>query len=427
MDKPIEVVQERVVSTALSVQRLWLYVALTASVVSLFGNSAFQLIVFQFFVGLYRYPTNAIYNALGWPEAHHWPNPGLVRDLTTLAIVCFAMATLKFNHELKAYRATKVALVENEKATLAALAQPVDDDTDMGGAIASGTLFGLILGGPIGAIIGAAAGGLLGLAASQDKEAPTTTPEDVRATVQSELAKGRRAVFINTVNRVVFAAFVGLLVIGLDWQSKPLIDVLSRWDDRVVYVAQTVVEDLNSGHPTFPKPTTVTAPPESEVAPATPATVPVKPSSAPAPKPGVSATRRLPSAATGTAPRRAQAPPAKAAPTQTVPPAPVAVTVRYIKNPVWIRRPNATLVRAKYPTKALRRGIDGRVVIDCSVADDGSLSDCTIASESPSGEGFAEATLMLASRFRLSPIDGDGQRISGARIRVPIVWQTEDK
>ena len=53
----------------------------------------------------------------------------------------------------------------------------------------------------------------------------------------------------------------------------------------------------------------------------------------------------------------------------------------------------------------------------------GSLTGCSVVSESPAGAGFGEATIRAASKFRMRPKTVDGAPVEGARVRVPLTWR----
>ncbi len=60
----------------------------------------------------------------------------------------------------------------------------------------------------------------------------------------------------------------------------------------------------------------------------------------------------------------------------------------------------------------------------CSVTAKGTLTDCSVAGESPAGFGFGEAsTSCLARLFRVAPQDDNGEPVSGGTISIAIRWQ----
>ena len=71
---------------------------------------------------------------------------------------------------------------------------------------------------------------------------------------------------------------------------------------------------------------------------------------------------------------------------------------------------------AEFPERALSRGIErGRVSLDCLVNPNGSMTDCRVISEDPTGAGFGQAALAGARRARVSPREVDGAAV-GARV-----------
>ena len=94
-------------------------------------------------------------------------------------------------------------------------------------------------------------------------------------------------------------------------------------------------------------------------------------------------------------------------PAPAPPPRPPVIT-----NPSWSSRP-----AGEFPERALSRGIESGVVqLECTVNANGSVSGCTILSESPSGSGFGQAAISGARRARLTPRSVDGVAVGG-RVR----------
>ncbi|MGE0741103.1 MAG: TonB family protein [Hyphomonadaceae bacterium] len=94
------------------------------------------------------------------------------------------------------------------------------------------------------------------------------------------------------------------------------------------------------------------------------------------------------------------------------PPGPPEVT-----NPDWLRRPRD--LERYYPTRALTRGVEGDVVLDCRVLTSGDLT-CGVVSETPPNWGFGAAALRISRDYRMVPATQDGAPVEARyRMRVP--------
>jgi protein TonB len=96
----------------------------------------------------------------------------------------------------------------------------------------------------------------------------------------------------------------------------------------------------------------------------------------------------------------------------------------YIQKPEWLSKPTATdvgkAVARTQATGPVGVGVTIKVAVDCTVAADGRLENCQVASEAPAHCAGGEAALRLMSKFKMAPATADGQATAGGRVRVPI-------
>ena len=93
-----------------------------------------------------------------------------------------------------------------------------------------------------------------------------------------------------------------------------------------------------------------------------------------------------------------------------------------IRNPTWISKPTGAQMERAFPVRAMEAGIGGKVVVQCAVTVSGTLTGCSVASETPAGKGFGAAALRLSKYFRMSPRTIDGRPVEGALVSVPITF-----
>jgi len=92
-----------------------------------------------------------------------------------------------------------------------------------------------------------------------------------------------------------------------------------------------------------------------------------------------------------------------------------------VYDPLWLRTVNPAYVAELFPAAAVKAGLhSGKAEVDCTVQHDGSLKDCTVASEQPAGLGFGDAALTVAGVMAMNPWTAEGDPVDGARIRLPL-------
>jgi len=94
-----------------------------------------------------------------------------------------------------------------------------------------------------------------------------------------------------------------------------------------------------------------------------------------------------------------------------------------IANPEWLKKPNGDDFVSYYPPRAMDLGKEGRVTIKCSVKANGTLENCSITNEDPTGYNFGDASLRMAKLFKMKPQTRDGQAVEGAEVIIPIQWK----
>jgi TonB family protein len=57
---------------------------------------------------------------------------------------------------------------------------------------------------------------------------------------------------------------------------------------------------------------------------------------------------------------------------------------------------------SRYPERALRRGVNGLVMLDCAIGADGALTSCSAIIESPGALGFADAATGIGCFTRVA-------------------------
>lgn len=78
--------------------------------------------------------------------------------------------------------------------------------------------------------------------------------------------------------------------------------------------------------------------------------------------------------------------------------------VAFIKNPKWLSHPSSDDVNKAFPPFEMKQHKSDRTVVDCAIADDGSLKDCTVVEDKRPHAGFDKATLSLTKFYKMDPL-----------------------
>ena len=90
-----------------------------------------------------------------------------------------------------------------------------------------------------------------------------------------------------------------------------------------------------------------------------------------------------------------------------------------VRTPKWTAVPQVSEMQAAVP-KTEGGPNDVRVTLVCDVQAGGTLSGCVVDREEPAGQGFGQAILALAPKFRVDLMSAEGMPTVGAKVRLPV-------
>lgn len=85
----------------------------------------------------------------------------------------------------------------------------------------------------------------------------------------------------------------------------------------------------------------------------------------------------------------------------------------------WVKKPRSEDLATVWPRDAIRKGLDGEVMLRCVVTVEGLLSRCEVKSETPPGLGYGAAALQLTPQFQMKPKKVNGAPVEGI-VLVPV-------
>jgi Gram-negative bacterial TonB protein C-terminal len=100
---------------------------------------------------------------------------------------------------------------------------------------------------------------------------------------------------------------------------------------------------------------------------------------------------------------------------------------RYLSHAQWIRQPTFDPGEKLFPKEAVKAGLKtGSATVDCVIAANGDLTQCSVVAESIPGVGFGDMAKRVAMGFATNPWTDEGVPAEGAHVKLPIQMVDED-
>lgn len=95
-------------------------------------------------------------------------------------------------------------------------------------------------------------------------------------------------------------------------------------------------------------------------------------------------------------------------------------------RPQWRRLPSRDELDRFYPRGARARGVEGGVLMVCTLGVTGRVFNCRVIRETPPGEGFGEAAVLLSRYFRITPRRENGKAVE-TELRIPYTMTLDSR
>jgi hypothetical protein len=96
-----------------------------------------------------------------------------------------------------------------------------------------------------------------------------------------------------------------------------------------------------------------------------------------------------------------------------------------LNDPVVVQGIDPTALASAYPAAARVAAVSGDVTVICDATADGEMSGCRLMSENPTGYGFGDAALSLASQIRIAPQGKDGSPVAGRSVEWDVPFKPD--